>query len=63
VKIGKVAHLRGELSLEQAAAATVTASRRFAKRQRTWFRNRMADWTRIDPGIGALAAIPGIDRP
>jgi tRNA dimethylallyltransferase len=44
-----VAHLRGEMTLEAAVAAAVTATRRFAKRQRTWFRGRMADWTRIDP--------------
>jgi tRNA dimethylallyltransferase len=43
-----VAHLRGEMTLEAAVAAAVTATRRFAKRQRTWFRGRMADWTWID---------------
>ncbi len=44
-----VAHLRGEMTLDAAVAAAVTATRQFAKRQRTWFRGRMADWTWVDP--------------
>lgn len=32
------AHLRGELSRQEALAAMVRATRRYAKRQRTWFR-------------------------
>ena len=51
-------YLRGDLGLDAAVAASVTATRQFAKRQRTWFRNRMADWTRIDPATDPLAAIP-----
>lgn len=43
------AALSGEISLEAAVEAAVTASRQYAKRQRTWFRGRMADWPRIDP--------------
>jgi tRNA dimethylallyltransferase len=42
-----VAHLRGELALQAAVAAAKTATRRYAKRQRTWFRNRMAGWRRL----------------
>ena len=34
------AHLRGETSLEQAVAEVVSATRRYAKRQMTWFRRR-----------------------
>jgi tRNA dimethylallyltransferase len=34
----------------------VVATRRFAKRQRTWLRNRMRDWTWIDPDD--LDAVP-----
>lgn len=44
-----VAHLRGELTLEQAREAAIIATRQFAKRQRTWMRRRMADWVRIHP--------------
>jgi tRNA dimethylallyltransferase len=42
-----VAHLRGKMSLDAARAAAVIASRQYAKRQRTWFRARMRDWTPI----------------
>ena len=39
-----VAHLRGEIPLEQAREEAIIATRQYAKRQRTWFRSRMADW-------------------
>ncbi len=39
-----IAHLRGEMPLPDAIAAAKIASRQYAKRQRTWFRSRMADW-------------------
>ena len=39
-----IAHLRGEMPLDAAIAAAITATRRYAKRQRSWFRSRMADW-------------------
>jgi tRNA dimethylallyltransferase len=42
------AHLAGETSLAEALAATVSATRRFAKRQGTWFR-READVCWHDP--------------
>lgn len=41
------AHLRGELSLDAATAAMQQATRRYAKRQTTWFRHQMADAYRI----------------
>ena len=43
-----IAHLDGELSLDDAVERAQIATRRFAKRQMTWFRNQMADWRRID---------------
>ena len=42
-----IAHLRGEMSLAAARDATIIASRQYAKRQRTWFRARMGEWTQI----------------
>ena len=42
-----VAHLRGEMGLDEARERAVAATRRYAKRQRTWFRSRMADWERL----------------
>ena len=43
---GEIKHyLAGEISLEQAIALTVTHTRQFAKRQRTWFRkNKAINW-------------------
>ena len=35
------AHLRGELTLEAAAELAIRATRRYAKRQTTWFRHQM----------------------
>lgn len=39
-----IAHLRGELTLDQAREAATIATRQYAKRQRTWFRARMRAW-------------------
>ena len=39
-----IAHLQGQLSLDEAKAAAILASRQYAKRQRSWFRNRMKNW-------------------
>lgn len=39
--------LAGRLDREAAIEAAVIATRQYAKRQRTWFRNRMADWSWI----------------
>ena len=47
-----IAHLTGEMTLEAAREAAITASRQYAKRQRTWFRARMADWRRIPADQG-----------
>lgn len=42
------AHLAGEASLGDAIGAAQQASRRYAKRQLTWFRNKMRSWDRLD---------------
>ena len=41
-----LAATRGELPLADAVAATEHATRRYAKRQSTWFRNQTPDWPR-----------------
>ena len=41
-------HLSGDLSIEKASELAIIASRQYAKRQRTWFRKRMAEWTNVD---------------
>ena len=40
------AHLSGSISLDKVIAATQQATRNYAKRQLTWFRNQTADWAR-----------------
>jgi tRNA dimethylallyltransferase len=54
-------HLRGEISLSEAVAAAQTMTRRFAKRQLTWFRRYMADWHWLSSGetSNILASITG----
>jgi len=42
-----MAHLRGEMAREDAVRLAQRDSRRYAKRQMTWFRNQHADWSRI----------------
>lgn len=42
------AYLRGTMSLDEALAAAQQATRRFAKRQLTWFRHRLPGALRID---------------
>jgi tRNA dimethylallyltransferase len=44
-----IRHLKGELSLDEAAAGSIMDTRRYAKRQVTWFRNQMPDWTVLEP--------------
>lgn len=46
-----VAHLRGTLSPDEAIAQAKIATRQYAKRQRTWFRNRMKRWNPLDPAL------------
>ena len=41
--------LDGTLQREEAIALATIATQQYAKRQRTWFRNRFADWPRRDP--------------
>ncbi|MGC1301386.1 MAG: hypothetical protein WA840_03335, partial [Caulobacteraceae bacterium] len=42
------AHLAGELPLADALVRAQQETRRYAKRQGTWFRNQTVDWPRID---------------
>ena len=45
-------HDAGKLTLAEALASVKTETRRYAKRQVTWFRHQMADWPRQDPAVG-----------
>jgi len=50
-----VAAARDRTPREDAVRDAKTATRRYAKRQETWFRNQMADWERIAPGADPQA--------
>ena len=39
-----IRHLNGEITLDEVAAGSIMDTRRYAKRQVTWFRNQMKDW-------------------
>ena len=41
-----LSHIRGEIPRSAALAAAQTATRRYAKRQYTWFRHKMLSWQR-----------------
>ena len=45
-----VAYVQGEMTLGAAREAAVIATRQYAKRQRSWFRARMALWKRLSVG-------------
>jgi len=45
-----IAHALGLVTLENARERAVADTARYAKRQETWFRNRFADWERLEQG-------------
>jgi tRNA dimethylallyltransferase len=54
---GLLAHLRGEISLDEAIAKGQGDTRRYAKRQFTWFRHQLPDWEWVAPDKGYEAAM------
>jgi tRNA dimethylallyltransferase len=50
-----IRHLRGEIGLDAAAAEAKRDTRRYTKRQATWFRHQLPDWTWISPDKAAGA--------
>ncbi|WP_027519535.1 tRNA (adenosine(37)-N6)-dimethylallyltransferase MiaA [Bradyrhizobium sp. WSM1417] len=59
-----IRHLRGELSLEQAATIGRADTRHYAKRQFTWFRHQLPEfeWVKPEEIRGWLAAIVNVAR-
>lgn len=45
------AYVQGELSHDDALESLSVQTRRYAKRQGTWFRGQMGHWTRFDPSV------------
>jgi tRNA dimethylallyltransferase len=58
-------HLRGELSLEEAASIGRADTRHYAKRQFTWFRHQLPEfeWVRPEEARGWLAAVANAADP
>lgn len=54
---GLLAHLRGEIGLEEAIARGQGDTRRYAKRQFTWFRHQLQGWTWVEPDRGYEAVM------
>ena len=42
-----IAHLQGTMTMDEARTAACLSTVQYAKRQRTWFRARMGDWTPV----------------
>ncbi len=55
-----IRHLRGEISLEEAAAGSIMDTRRYAKRQLTWFRNQMKDWPWVEAEAALVEVLRGL---
>ena len=56
-----IRHLKGELSLEEAAEGSIMDTRRYAKRQLTWFRGQMKDWPAVQPDTGFDAILRALE--
>lgn len=52
-----MAHARGEIGLEAAREGAMRETRRYAKRQLAWMRNRLGDWPAAETPEAALAAL------
>lgn len=48
-----IRHLRGEMTLADAAVQAQADTRHYAKRQFTWFRHQLADWPQVAPDAAA----------
>jgi tRNA dimethylallyltransferase len=53
-------HLAGEIGLEEATAGGKNDTRRYTKRQATWFRHQMPGWAWLAPGEAERAIAEAI---
>jgi tRNA dimethylallyltransferase len=56
-----LAHLRGEITLDETIAQGQADTRRYAKRQFTWFRHQMPGWTWVAPDQAEAAVWAALD--
>ena len=57
-----IRHLKGEVTLAEATEAAKRDSRRYSKRQATWFRNQLPDWTWVAPEIADEEIVRALAR-
>jgi len=55
-----IRHLNGEISLDAAADGAIMDTRRYTKRQVTWFRNQMKDWLWESPENAVSSVLAGL---
>ncbi|WP_371826846.1 tRNA (adenosine(37)-N6)-dimethylallyltransferase MiaA [Microvirga sp. VF16] len=60
---GLLAYLCGEISLDEAIAKGQGDTRRYAKRQFTWFRHQLPDWQWVEPEKGFEAVMAQLNAP
>jgi tRNA dimethylallyltransferase len=59
---GLLDHLRGKATLDEAIGRGQGDTRRYAKRQFTWFRHQLPDWSWVDPEEGFEAVMRLVAR-
>jgi tRNA dimethylallyltransferase len=57
-----IRHLDGEISLEEAARGGKNDTRRYTKRQFTWVRHQLADWTWMAPEVALGEVLRALGR-
>ncbi len=57
-----MAYLTDKMTLEDAIERACIATRQYAKRQRTWFRGRMGDWTEFQSGTAPDSLLKTLDQ-
>jgi tRNA dimethylallyltransferase len=56
-------HLAGEITLAEAAEGGKRDTRRYTKRQATWFRHQLPDWTWVTPADAERAVLGAFAHP
>jgi tRNA dimethylallyltransferase len=57
-----IRHLNGEITLAEAAEGGKRDTRRYTKRQATWFRNQLPDWTWVAPDMALGEIVRALGR-
>ena len=57
-----IRHLNGEITLAEAAEGGKRDTRRYTKRQATWFRNQLPDWTWVAPESAGAEVLRALGR-